>query len=117
MGIGSLFDLIQQATEVLAPGTVTTAELQAELAEEFTQRFQLFRLGSFVDTIQRRNFVFEQKTGGGDVGDDHALFDQLVRIVAHQRHDLFDLALLAEHDTGLGGFEIDRPALRTTFAQ
>ena len=42
-----------------------------------------------------------------DVGGKHALLDHPVRIVAHRRHDVLDLALIVEQHHRLDGFEVD----------
>ena len=48
-----------------------------------------------------------QELGSGHVGSQHALFDQLVGIVAHGRADFRDLALVTEDDAGFLGLEVD----------
>ena len=51
--------------------------------------------------------AFEQQRRG-DVRPQHALFDELMRIVAVHGHDFCDLTILAEHDPRLGSIEIHR---------
>ena len=51
------------------------------------------------------------EVGAADVGRQHRLLDQPVRLVAHARHDLLDAAVLVADDLRLGGLEVDRAAL------
>ena len=48
--------------------------------------------------------------GRANIGGEHALFDQTVRVVARRRHDPNDLAVLVEFERQLVGIEIDRAA-------
>ena len=48
---------------------------------------------------------------------EHALLDQLMRIVSHHRHNGFNLALLIEYNAGLYRLEIDCAALVPCRAQ
>jgi len=50
------------------------------------------------------------EVGAANVGGQHGLFDQFVRIVAHTRHDLLDAAAFIAHDLGFGGFKVHRTA-------
>ena len=61
--------------------------------------------------IQNGQAVGLEKVRRGHIGAQHALLDQLVRIVAHHRHDRLDLALLIENDAGFHGFKINGAAL------
>jgi hypothetical protein len=54
--------------------------------------------------------ALRDEVGAADVGRQHGLFDQLVRIVARARHDLFDAAVFVADDLRLGGFKIHRAA-------
>ena len=51
-----------------------------------------------------------QKIRGTDIGREHALFNQLVRVVAQARHDLLDATVGVTDDARLGRLEIDRAA-------
>src|SRR5690625_3092518 len=57
------------------------------------------------------------KAGSRHVGRQHALFNDLVRIIAWARYDFLDLALFIEDDRGLGSFEVDGTALHPGLAQ
>ena len=51
-----------------------------------------------------------QRLGGGDVGLDHELFDQPVRLEPLGRDDALDPAVVVEQDLALGQIEIERLA-------
>ena len=51
-----------------------------------------------------------QRLGGGDVGLDHELFDQAVRVEPLRRVDAVDAAFAVEQDLALGQVEVERLA-------
>ena len=61
--------------------------------------------------VKNGQAVSLEKVRRGDIGTQHALFDQLVRVVAHHRHNGLDFALLIEDDAGFHRLEIDGAAL------
>jgi hypothetical protein len=48
------------------------------------------------------------EVGAADIGRQHGLLDQPVRIVARARHDLLDAAVVVADDLRLGGLEVHR---------
>ena len=54
--------------------------------------------------------VAREELRGADVRREHAFLDQLVRVVAHDRHDADDLALHVELELHLHAVEVDRAA-------
>jgi hypothetical protein len=52
-----------------------------------------------------------RRAAGGHVGRQHALLDDAVGVVAHQGTHGGDAPLVVELEAGLGGVEVDRPAL------
>ena len=52
-----------------------------------------------------------ERLGGGDVGLDHELLDQPVRLAALGRHHAGDAALAVHDDLALGQVEVERAAL------
>ena len=54
----------------------------------------------------------DDEVGRADVGGEHRLLDQLVRLGARARNDLLDPAVVVADDLGLGGLEVDRTAAR-----
>ena len=57
------------------------------------------------------------EVGRAGVGGQHALFDQLVRVVAHRRRDLLNAAQLVADDLGLDRVEIDGAAFLAALRQ
>ena len=108
---------IQQLAVVGRGRLVAAAQVQAQLAQEAPQVLQLFRSGALVHPVQHRQLVLFIEARGGHVGAQHALFDNLVGVIAHHRHNGVDLALLIEQDAGFSGLEINRPAVTPGAAQ
>ncbi len=106
-----VLDLVDQLGIVLGVGFVATAELLAEGGEEVAQLGQPLRRRSFVDAIERRMFAFLEKIRGADVGGQHALFDDAMRVVAFVGFDAGNLALVVEHHACFDGLEIDGATL------
>ncbi len=70
-----------------------------------------------MDAIQRRMLARGEEVGRAHVGSEHALLDQAVRVVAHFRDDLRDLAVVVENHARFGGLEVDRTALGARLEQ
>ncbi len=64
-----------------------------------------------MNPVRRRQLVLEQKPGGFDIGQDHALFDQLVCIVALLGDQAGDRSTLIKLEAVLDTFEFDRTPL------
>ena len=65
-----------------------------------------------MNPIERRYFLALQQTRRGDVCRQHALFNNLVRVVAHHGDDILDLAIF-EYGACLGGLKLDGAAIFT----
>ncbi|MCY1291207.1 hypothetical protein D9M70_403880 [compost metagenome] len=113
--VRTLLDGLQQGLVILRRGAVlgllATLQRQSQLAEEGAQLFQALRRRAVVHAVQRRDVVILHEARGGHVGGQHALLDQLVRVIALGRADLGDLAPGAEDDARLLGLEVDGTAL------
>ncbi|CAJ0881046.1 hypothetical protein R76727_03343 [Ralstonia mannitolilytica] len=110
-------DLLHQLRIVGRLGFIAATERQAARLQEGTQRLQLFFRGARMHTVQRRVLVLLEHFGGADIGRQHALLDQPVRVVARARQDLFDLALRVADDVRLGRVEVDRATLTACLEQ
>ncbi|EXI77174.1 MAG: hypothetical protein AW12_03136 [Candidatus Accumulibacter sp. BA-94] len=113
LDVGTTLDARQQFGVVTRRRLVTAAEREAELAEELAQRIQLLGRRSFVNPVQAGLLPHLQEVRGADVGGEHALLDQPMGVVAEDRDDVLDLALVVEQHHRLDGLEVDRAALAT----
>ena len=104
-------DLFQQHGVILGTRIVATAQSKAELTEETAQILQLFVTRRRMNAVEARLLVFSQKVRSTDIRRQHAFLDHPVSIVAHHRHNIFDLAELIEDHLGFGRLEVDRPTL------
>ena len=115
--VGALLHCLDELGIMLRLRLVTAAEGEPHLGQEFAQVAQFFRRRSFVNAIRRRDLVFPQDFRGADIGREHALLDQAVRIVALQGKNALDLAVRVEQDARLRQFEIHRAALHARRVQ
>ena len=72
--------------------------------EFFDRRF-------IMHAVDQRHARFFKRLGSGNVGEDHELFDQFVRILPFRRHHAVDGAVGLEQNFTLGQIEIERLAL------
>ena len=103
-------NLVQQLGVVLGPRHLAAGQLQPELGQEVAQRRDLLRRRHVVHPEEHRLAALREQVAGREVGRQHALLDQAVRVVARLGNDLLDLALRVEHHPGLERLEIDRAA-------
>lgn len=61
--------------------------------------------------------MFFQKACCRHVGAKHAFLDQFMRIIPNDGHDLLDLALVVEKDSGFNGIKVDGAARITCGSQ
>ena len=90
---------------------VADRQAEAERPQVVLQQRLLLRRRPFVHAIERRVLGAGDEVGRADVGGQHRLLDQPVRLVARARHDLVDVAVLVAQDLRLHGLEVDRAAL------
>ena len=83
---------------------------QAERLQEFAQRFLLGQRWRVVDAVDQRLALCLQRFGGRDIGLDHELFDELVRVEPVGNDDAVDRAVRLEQDLALGQVEFQRLA-------
>ena len=70
--------------------------------EIILQRDQLLAARRLVDAVHHRRLLRLQRLGRGDVGGDHVILDQPVRVEPLARRDRQDAALLVEHHAPFG---------------
>ena len=115
--IGAGLDAVQQQGIILGGRIVPTAKTDAELLEEVAQGLEFLRRRTLMNPVQARLPVALEKSRSTDIGSQHALLDQSVRVVAAHRNDVLDLALRVEQHHRLDGFEVDRTALAACLAE
>ncbi len=104
-------DPLDDAVEGARLDHLPERELEIEGREIVLQRDQLLAARRFVDAVHDRRLLRLQRAGGGDVGGDHEVLDQAVRLEPVARGDRGDAALLVEHHAALGNVELERFAL------
>ena len=82
----------------------------AESLGEFLEFENLFRVGFFVNAMERSDPAFFQVLRDGFVGREHEFFDQAVRDVALAADDAEHASIVVELDDRLGKIEINRAA-------
>ena len=86
-------------------------ELDPEGREIILERDQFLAARRFVDAVHHRRLLRLQRARRGDVGGDHIILDQPVRVEPVARGDRHDAALLVEHHPAFGQVEFERLAL------
>ena len=109
--VGTLANGVEQAGVILGPGFVAATEREPGFAEEGAQPLELVVGRSLVHPEQGRLPALFEKIRRAGIGGQHALLDQTMGVIACDRHDPFDLALVVEDHLRLGALEIDRAAL------
>ena len=92
-------------------------EIQRQLAQKGAKVLELLGAGTLVNPKKRRLLQRLKELRRGDVGNQHALFDQLVGAVAMHRLDGCNLALFIKQDAGFLRFKVERTALLTRTSQ
>ncbi len=105
-----LADPIQDMVERRRPDHLAQREGDAIGLQIILQRGQLLARGRFVDAVHDRGLLRLQRLGGGDVGGDHVILDQPVRIEPRTRRDREDAPLLIQHHPSFGQVEVERLA-------
>ena len=96
---------------------VAATKVQTQFPEELAQALELFFSRPLMHSKEYGQLISVIKTCRRDVRTEHALLDQLVRIVSHHRYNSFNLAVLIEYNTGFHSLEIDCTAFVPCGAQ
>ena len=102
---------VEDAVELGGPHLRAARQRHAERLQEFAQRFLLGQRRRVVDAVDQRLLLRLQRLGGGDVGLDHELLDQLVGVEALGHDDAVDRAVRLQQDLALGQVELERLAV------
>ena len=104
-------DPLDDPVEGPRPDHLAERELEVEGREIVLERDQFLAARRLVDAVHDRRLLRLQRAGGGDVGGDHIVLDQPVRVEPVARRDRGDAPLLVEHHAALGNVELERLAL------
>ncbi|MNP45232.1 hypothetical protein D3C76_1391380 [compost metagenome] len=99
--VRTIADGLQQLGVIARLGFVAARQLKAQLRQHGTERGDGFGGRFIVNTEQRRLFGFLNEARRGDVRQDHALFNQLVRIVTLGLFDPLDATFCVEDELRL----------------
>ena len=116
-GIRSVGNRFQQLSVVARLRFVATRQFEAQFRQHGTERGDRFSRWLVVNTEQRRLFGFLNETRRRDVGQDHALFNQLVRVVTLGLFNTLDAAIGVEDKLRFFAFKRDPAALGTRLIQ
>ena len=104
-------DPLDDPIEDRRPDHLAEREFDIECREIIFQRDQLLAARRLVDAVHDRRLFALQRLGRRDVGGDHKILDQAMRVEALARRHGEDAALLVEHDAAFGQVELERLAL------
>ena len=117
MVIGTLSNLLEHGLVVARRRLEPAAHVQSHFTQKRAQILELVGVGPLVHAIQRRQLCAFEKERRRHVGAQHTLLDKLVRVVAVNRHDLRDFAILAEDNARLRRVEVHRAISLARLAQ
>ena len=103
-----LADPLDDVVERRGPHHLAERELDSEGLQIILERDQLLAARRLVDAVHDRRLLRLQRLGRGDIGGDHIILDQLVRVEPLARRHREDPPLLVEHHPPLGQIELER---------
>ena len=116
-GIRAGFDCFHQRRVILGSRMRAARQAEAKFLEKSAQLFEFFRRRPFMHAVQAGMMVLFEEIGGAHVGRQHAFFDEPVRVVALNRHDILDFPLVVEQHHRFHRLKIDRAAFAPRFEQ
>ena len=102
---------------LLGLGIIANAQAKTQGTQIGLQGHTLFGRRAFVNAEERAVLGISNEVRGADIGRQHGLFDQLVRIVTCARDDLLDAAVVVADDLRLGRVEVNRTTAATLSQQ
>ena len=112
VGVFGVARLVQQLVEPLGRARLALVPRLADGRQEVGQIEDLLLTGRVVDAVDQRRFLLLQRLGGADVGLDHHLLDQPVRLQRGAFLDGGDAAVRRHADAALGRFDLQGAALQ-----
>ncbi len=107
----NLAQLIDQAVEGGGRDDLPQRKGNLKRRQIFLERDEFFAARRFMDAVHDRRLLRLQRLGRGDVGRDHVILDQLMRIEPFARRDRLDAAFLIQLHAAFGQVEVQRLAL------
>ena len=104
-------DPLDDAVEDRRADHLAEREFDVEGREIVLQRDQLLAARRLMDAVHHRRLLPFERLGRGDVGGDHIILDQPMRVEPLARRDRQDAALFVEHHPAFGQVELERLAL------
>ncbi len=105
------FELRQHAVEQSRAQRAAFREGNVQRLQKLRERVDLLQRRLVMHAVDQRERLLLQHLGRRDVGEDHELLDQLVRIETFGHDDAIDRAVALQEDLALGQIEIERIAL------
>jgi hypothetical protein len=102
-----LADPLQYMVERGGLDDLPKRELDPEGGEIILERGELVAARRFVDAVHDRRFLLLKRLGRRDIGGDHIVLHQPVRVEAFTRGDRHDAAFLVKHHAALGKVELE----------
>ena len=110
-GVGTRTNLLDEPGVVLRPRAFAATESKLKRREEGAKLLRLLLRGTLVHPVQEAALLAGEKPRRGDIGGDHALFDQTMGVGAPPRFDRHDLPGLVEQDSAFRGIEVQGATL------
>ena len=95
------------------PNALALRQLDADGAQELDQVVELLGARGVVGAVKQRGMRGFKQFGGGDIGEDHELFDQPMRLEPLRPAHVLQPSFGVENKLALGQIEIERIALLT----
>ena len=115
--VGRLAEPFGDAAQVARLHLLRQVHLDAERGQRREQRVETLLLGRAVHAVETARTRLLERTRRGDVRQDHALLDELVRLVARVAVDRLHALRGVELVERLGALEIERAAAMTRLEQ
>src|SRR4051812_36914009 len=101
-------DALQYPVEELGPQRALCRQLDSDRRQHLSESPQLFQGRLVVDPVEQGRAAILERLRGGDVGENHELLDQAMRVEPFGYDDPIDCAVLREQDLAFGQVKIER---------
>ena len=112
LGVAALHPVENEVEAAPAGALRLLGKRDVERRQELAQRVELLQRRLVMDAVDERRVRPLQRLGGRDIGEDHELLDQPMRVEPRRRDHPVDGVVGLEHDLALGQIEIERTRAR-----